>query len=152
MTILTRGQIKCCEQLTATCRIKIEYPMGVPLNWKYGALAEGLCCYRNAEFFQAHEHWEKVWLLAEEPEKRFLQALIQVTVAFHHYQAGNLLGALSLLQRAERKFKLYPASFGGIAVAALCADIHQCRLALEGDARSIPLVSPNIKLMDQDLP
>jgi uncharacterized protein len=54
------------------------------LDWSCGELAEGLRCYRAEEFFLAHEHWEGVWLKAQEPEKTFLQALIQTTAAFHH--------------------------------------------------------------------
>ena len=54
------------------------------LDWSCGALAEGLRCYRNEEFFLAHEHWEAIWLHCEEPEKTFLQAFrsagMQVTL------------------------------------------------------------------------
>ena len=57
----------------------IAYPEFVPLDWNSGALAEGIRCYRDCEFFLAHEHWESVWLRLEEPEKSFLQALIQTT-------------------------------------------------------------------------
>jgi len=39
----------------------------LPLDWKQGELAEGLHCYRNGKFFDAHEHWEAVWLRAVEP-------------------------------------------------------------------------------------
>ena len=39
----------------------------MPLNWNLGALAEGLRCYGNREFFEAHEHWEGEWLRAAEP-------------------------------------------------------------------------------------
>ncbi|MGA8041663.1 MAG: DUF309 domain-containing protein, partial [Terracidiphilus sp.] len=48
------------------------------LDWTRGPLAEGLACYHLGEFFLAHEHWEAVWLTLRQPEKNFLQALIQV--------------------------------------------------------------------------
>jgi len=89
------------------------------LNWDHGPLAEGLRCYRNREFFETHEHWESVWLRAAEPEKKFLQALIQITAAFHHYQRGNRVGAASLLRAAQRKLDSYPATFGGLNVEAI---------------------------------
>lgn len=88
-------------------------------DWSCGALAEGLGCYRREEFFLAHEHWEAVWLEAQEPEKTFLQALIQVTAAFHHLQRGNVVGARSLLRAALRRLEPYPAWFGGVDVARL---------------------------------
>ena len=58
-------------------------------DWTQGSLAEGLRLYDAGEFFAAHEAWESVWLRAQEPEKMFLQGLIQVTAAFHHLQRNN---------------------------------------------------------------
>jgi predicted metal-dependent hydrolase len=93
------------------------------LDWSCGELAEGLACYGRGEFFETHEHWEIAWLTLEEPEKSFVQALIQVAAAFHHWQAGNATGTASLLGRALRRLELCPDGFGGIAVRALCGEI-----------------------------
>ena len=93
------------------------------LDWTTGGLAAGLACYRNQEFFAAHEHWEEVWNHLVDPERLFLQALIQVTVAMHHYQRANQAGASSLLQRALRKLERYPDRFAGIDVASLRKDL-----------------------------
>ncbi len=41
--------------------------------------------------------------MAEEPEKTFLQGLIQVAAAFHHFQRGNCAGTISLLRSALRR-------------------------------------------------
>ena len=65
------------------------------LNWTSGELREGLRCYHSGAFFEAHEHWELMWLSAPEPEKTFLQGLIQVAASFHHFQRKNLAGAKS---------------------------------------------------------
>jgi hypothetical protein len=118
------------------------------LDWKSGDLAEGLACYRRAEFFLAHEHWESVWLGLQEPEKSFLQALIQITVAFHHLQAGNSAGAVSLLRRALRRIEILPASFGGIAVAPLCKEVRAWLRVLESGDSSVSLPLPQISPMD----
>lgn len=101
------------------------------LNWTQGGLAEGLRCYRTREFFAAHEHWESVWLASQEPEKSFLQALIQVAAAFHHYQQGNRAGTASLLKAALGRLEAYPEEFGGIRVAPLREEIRQWMQALE---------------------
>jgi uncharacterized protein len=101
------------------------------LNWTEGELGEGLRCYRAREFFVAHEHWESVWLKSKEPEKTFLQGLIQVAAAFHHLQRGNPRGTRSLLQRARVRLARYPESFGGIDVTSLCKEIDEWLLALE---------------------
>jgi len=42
------------------------------LDWTQGDLREGWCCFHSGAFFEAHEHWESVWLAAQEPEKTFL--------------------------------------------------------------------------------
>jgi uncharacterized protein len=58
-----------------------QHPM--TLDWTEGSLAEGLRWYDAGEFFAAHEAWESRWLESKEPEKTFLQGLIQVAAAFH---------------------------------------------------------------------
>lgn len=93
-------------------------------DWSQGELAAGLHCYRNREFFEAHEFWEAVWLRAPEPEKTFLQALIQTTAAFHHFQRKNFVGSASLLRNALRRLEPYPAEFGGVAVEQLRESIR----------------------------
>ena len=55
--------------------------------------------FNRGDFFAAHEVWEDVWRAAPPSEKKFLQGLIQVSVAFHHHSTGNLVGARSLLDR-----------------------------------------------------
>ena len=102
------------------------------LDWSCGALAEGLACYGRTEFFEAHEHWESVWLRLEEPEKSFLQALIQIAAAFHHLQAGNRAGAVSLLSRALGRLESRPLQTGGIAVTPLSAELRAWLRELEG--------------------
>ncbi len=86
------------------------------LDWNSGALADGLRCYESGEFFDAHEHWESVWLKCEEPEKTFLQGLIQITAAFHHLQRKNFRGTSSLLRGALRRLEAFPTAYGGIDV------------------------------------
>jgi predicted metal-dependent hydrolase len=110
-------------------------------DWTQGALAEGLRLYDAGEFFAAHEAWESVWLPAQEPEKTFLQGLIQVTAAFHHWQRENRLGTSRLLRAALGRLERYPACFGGISVDLLCDDIRVWLQALEVGAPE-PRTSP----------
>jgi uncharacterized protein len=108
------------------------------LDWTSGELAAGLACYCNQQFFEAHEHWEDVWNRLADPEKGFLQGLIQVTVAMHHYQHANRAGALSLLSRALRRFDRCPEGFGGIDVAMLRAEVQAWLYSLESAAPGVP--------------
>ncbi len=103
-------------------------------DWTQGELAEGLRRYQAGEYFAAHEAWESLWLVAQEPDKTFLQGLIQVTAAFHHLQRNNPQGTVRLLHAALRRLERYPASFGSISVTLLCDDIREWLKALETGA------------------
>ena len=113
-------------------------------DWTQGALAEGLRLYQEGQFFAAHEAWESVWLESQEPEKKFLQGLIQVTAAFHHLQRNNLLGAALLLKAARARLERYPVHFGGISVDVLCDDIGEWLQTLDEGAPSLQLSTARI--------
>jgi hypothetical protein len=114
-------------------------------DWTEGPLAEGLRLYQSGEFFTAHEEWESVWLKAREPEKTFLQGLIQVTAAFHHLQCDNRLGTVLLLQAALRRLDRCPSCFGGISVELVCEDVRDCLRKLEAGEMRSQIVSPRIR-------
>ena len=116
------------------------------LDWNQGDLREGRRCYESGAFFEAHEHSELVWLAASEPEKTFLQALIQTAAAFHHLQRGNWAGTASLLRSALRRLEGYPESFAGIAIAPLRGAIRQWVQTLETDLPPPLPPIPRLKL------
>ena len=113
-------------------------------DWTQGALADGLKCYREQKFWLAHEHWEAIWLTCDEPEKAFMQALIQVTAAFHHLQKGNVKGVASLLKKALERLGNFPAVFGGIEVEGLRKSIRTWLQALEQGTTPSQLPFPPI--------
>ncbi len=115
------------------------------LDWDEEPLASGLACYRARDFFEAHEHWEAVWMSAPQPEKRFLQSLIQVTVAFHHLSRGNRVGAASLLTRAMAKLEDVPAQFGGVEVGRLRVEIAEWLATLNSGSSEAGLPFPVIR-------
>jgi len=115
-------------------------------DWSTGPLAEGLHCYRTRQFFEAHEHWEAVWLTLAEPEKSFLQALVQISAAFHHLQRGNRIGAISLLTRSLRRLDRCPSTFCGIHVAELGHETRTWLTALENDASQLPAEFPQLRV------
>ncbi len=114
------------------------------LDWTQGSLLEGMRCFECGEFFEAHEHWEVIWLKAEEPEKTFLQGLIQVAASFHHFQRGNTAGTVSLLRSALHRLDRYPENFSGIAVTPLRATLREWIGTLETDPQSTPPPVPRI--------
>jgi hypothetical protein len=118
------------------------------LDWTHGELHEGLRCFHSGAFFEAHEHWESVWLAAREPERTFLQGLIQVAAAFHHFQCGNCAGTISLLRSGLRRLDGYPETFAGIALVPLRAAIRQWLEALETVPQSSPPPHPQLQLAE----
>jgi predicted metal-dependent hydrolase len=113
-------------------------------DWTHGPLAKGLRHYNATEFFAAHEDWESIWLNAPQPEKTFLQALIQVTVALHHMQRGNPLGTTRLLTAALRKLEAYTDDYANIAVTLLRDDIADRLQLLTADPPPTHLPPPRI--------
>ena len=76
----------------------------------------GLKHFNSREFFEAHEVWEEVWLVEAEPEKTFLQGIIQIAAAFHHYRRGNTDGAETLLAAGIVKLTRFPAEHRGLTI------------------------------------
>ncbi len=82
---------------------------------------EGIGQFNRGQFFEAHETWEEIWLAAQEPERTFLQGMIQVAAAFHHYFRGNRAGAKSLLEAGLKKLGSFQPVHRGIQLDLLCA-------------------------------
>lgn len=83
------------------------------------------------EFFVAHEVWEEIWLKAAEPEKTFLQGLIQVAAGFHHYQRGNLLGAQSLTRAGLEKLDKHSQQHPELDVLRLISAVRRWQTQIE---------------------
>jgi predicted metal-dependent hydrolase len=94
-------------------------------------LSEGIALINRAQFFEAHEVLEDAWREAPDPEKKFLQGLIQVAVAFHHHSRDNRVGAESLLRRALTNLSAYPDTFAGVDLQRLRQDLVAWQIALE---------------------
>ena len=93
--------------------------------------ARGARLFDAGEFFEAHEAWEHVWLASAGSEKRFLQGIIQIAAAFHHYQRDNWNGACSLLEAGLGRLRDSPATLGAIALEPLCRAAREWAQALQ---------------------
>jgi uncharacterized protein len=120
---------------------------GFALDWTQGALKEGLRCFHAGAFFEAHEHWESVWLLAAEPEKTFLQGLIQLAASFHHFQRGNCAGTVLLLRAGLARLEKYPEEFGGVQLEPLREEARRWLAALEAEPPRTPSPLPKVQLL-----
>lgn len=98
---------------------------------KHRLYRKGLEAFNSAHFYDAHEHWEEVWLETPNPDKMFLQGLIQVAAAFHHYSRANLLGTGKLLRSGLLKLDRFPEIHGGLEIEELREAIREWLAALE---------------------
>ncbi len=53
--------------------------------------------FNRFEFWECHETLESLWLKASEPQKTFLQGVIQVAAGFVHLKNANFIGMQNLL-------------------------------------------------------
>jgi len=83
------------------------------------AFARGLRQFNARAFWHAHESWEEIWLKAGEPEKTFLQGIIQISAAFYHHQRENLAGTRTLLRRGLEKVEQFPPRHRGLRLEEL---------------------------------
>jgi uncharacterized protein len=93
----------------------------------------GIALFNQADFFDSHEALEDVWRAAPPENKKFLQGMVQIAVAFHHYSTGNRIGMRSVLERAIRNLSEPSGSFGQIQLAALLQSLGQWREALDNN-------------------
>lgn len=98
-----------------------------------GQFERGLAHFNAREFFEAHEVWEEIWLAAPAPEKTFLQGMIQIAAAFHHYSRRNLRGTKSLLVAGLAKIEGFPGDHRGLALAELRAESQEWAVALASE-------------------
>jgi predicted metal-dependent hydrolase len=108
---------------------------------------QGLDAFNSSRFYDAHEHWEEVWLKTPNPEKMFLQGLIQVAAAFHHHSRANLLGTRNLLREGLRKLDRFPEVYGDLEIEALRVTVREWLADFEAGeippGRKIPRIQRN---------
>lgn len=75
------------------------------------ARREGIRLFNEGLFWEAHEAWEAIWLVAAPPEKQFVQGLIQVAAAWHHVGRSNRKGATRLASRALARLEPFEQDY-----------------------------------------
>jgi predicted metal-dependent hydrolase len=113
---------------------------------------KGLEAFNTAQFYEAHEHWEEVWLETLNPDKMFLQGLIQVAAAFHHYSRQNLQGTRNLLYAGLVKLECFPEVHGGLKIAPLREAARTWLAALDAEETLEHSTIPRIHVCDGEHP
>jgi predicted metal-dependent hydrolase len=107
-------------------------PQAVPDAARSAWFERGLAAYQRGEHFEAHELWEEIWRDApRDPERQFLQGLIQVAAAMHKAIAMNHpRPAARLLARALLRLTDHPDTHWGLQLARLIREAERAKTEL----------------------
>jgi len=87
---------------------------------------EGIRLFNEEEFFECHDVLEELWSETLGEEKKFLQGLIQASVALFHFGNENLGGARKLYESARKNLEPYGPSYLGLDLAKFLDDMKRC--------------------------
>jgi predicted metal-dependent hydrolase len=108
-------------------------------------LREGIRLFNEGLFFQSHEVWESFYSEAEEPQRPFLEGLIQLAAAFRIFSDfGETAGPVRMIYQALIRFENYQPSYLQIRVKELSEAVEAwARETEKGRKRpfSVPKIS-----------
>ena len=88
-------------------------------------LERAVALFNSAEYHEAHEVLDELWLATQGPDSDFFKGLIQACIALHHFSLGNRDGARKLYSGHRRLLAPYLPHHRGIDVAALLGDMQR---------------------------
>ena len=68
---------------------------------------KGVDSFNKKNYYDAHEYFEKMWTEHKLEDKLFIQALIQLSVAYFHISNFNKNGAIGLFKKTFSKLNKY---------------------------------------------
>ena len=74
----------------------------------------GIQSFNSGNFYEAHDLFEDLWHECDEPKRRWIHGIVQISVAMHHHSTGNLNGSLLLLAEGisrMRRAEISPIGF-----------------------------------------
>ena len=85
---------------------------------------KAVALFNRRAYFESHEVWEDLWHDAEERDKAFLGALIQMAAALHlRFERGGGRGTRNLLVQAVTTLEDYRPRFRDVDVERLYAEL-----------------------------
>jgi uncharacterized protein len=92
---------------------------------------QGIEQFNSQDFYACHDTLEALWMEAGEPDKRFYQGILQISVALYHLSNQNWRGAVILLGEGINRLNYYQPVYGGISVEELLGDSAKLLSALQ---------------------
>lgn len=92
----------------------------------------GVLLFNRRSYFESHELWEEIWREAEDPDKRFLGALVQIAAALHlRFERGGGRGSRNLLVQSLMTLDEFRPSHRGVDVDRLHGEVQSYAERLE---------------------
>lgn len=99
----------------------------------------GIRLFNRGDYFECHDVLEELWTETFDERRNFYQGLIQAAVALHHFEGGNLAGAMRMYHSARAYLQGYPPRYEGIDLAGFLRDFETCfRELREADKSEYP--------------
>ena len=90
-----------------------------------GDFEQGVTLFNRRAYFESHEVWEPLWRSADERNKKFLGALIQIAAALHlRFARGGGRGTRNLLVQALTTLEDYRPEHHGVDVERLYLELQ----------------------------
>lgn len=86
----------------------------------------GIQSFNSGNFYEAHDLFEDLWHECDEPKRRWIHGMVQISVAMHHHSTGNLNGSLLLLAEGisrMRRAEISPIGFKEVEFLEPCQEI-----------------------------
>ncbi len=110
---------------------------------------EGLRLFNDEEFFECHDVLEVLWSETVGTERKFLQGLIQASIALFHFGNENFGGAKKLYLSARKNLDPFGDEFMGIVLSAFLQDFQRCFQELLDNTENYPTT---VTLKDELVP
>ena len=119
---------------------------------------EGLRLFNEEEFFECHDVLEELWSETVGAERKFLQGLIQASIALFHFGNENFGGAKKLYLSATKNLDPHGDEFMGIKLGEFLQDFQRCFQELLDNTETYPTtvairdeLVPKIRYVSQEL-
>lgn len=110
---------------------------------------EGLRLFNEEEFFDCHDVLEELWSETLGPEKKFIQGLIQASIALFHFGNENFGGAKKLYFSARKNLDPCGQQFMGIELGSFLDEFQRCFQELLDNREAYPTT---VSLQDELVP
>ena len=119
---------------------------------------EGIRLFNEEEFFECHDVLEELWSETVGKERKFLQGLIQASIALFHFGNENFGGAKKLYLSAVKNLDFHGDEFMGIKLGEFLQDFQRCFQELLDNTETYPTtvairdeLVPKIRYVSQGL-